>query len=267
MPWARKSLEFYLTKFKKDSRGKRRIFPTHALETYWTDVVNDMPSVAGLHYVLSELLALSPLLTTASDRIEWKQMQAILPDLPKKKDSDGNLVVDNAESYNPQRNNYEAPDLYCVFPFRLYAFNKSNIQEAERAFYKMPNPGRICWYQTGIFSARLGLANEAAKDIAARSTAYLKGFRFKGYMDSPYDWKPDYDGLGNMMNTLQEMLVQCDGDSIYLFPAWPKNWDVNFKVHAFKNTVLEGVFKNGKVQQLKVFPESRRKDIVMMNLK
>ena len=238
--------------------------PTHAVETYWTDVENDMPSVAGLHYVLSELMKLSPELTTQADRNTWKQLQAILPALPKRKDSDGNWIVDNAETYKAERTNYEAPDLYCLFPFRLYGFNKPNKGEVEKAFYKMPNPGRVCWYQTGIFAARLGLAEEAAKDVEARSKAYLKGFRFKGYMDSPHDWKPDYDGVGNMMNTMQEMLMHCDGDRIYMFPAWPKNWDVTFKLHAFKETIGEGVYKDGELKELQVYPESRRKYVQLM---
>lgn len=262
LPWARKALQFYNTRFKKDEQGKLRIFPSHGLETYWTDVVNDMPSIAGLHYVLEELLKLPQRVLIPEDKQHWSNMLSTIPDLPKKKDNLGNVVVDNAASYNPQRTNYEAPDLYCLFPFRIYGIHKPNIKEVERAYFNMPNPGRVCWYQTGIFAARLGLATEAAKDIKARSSAYLKGFRFKGYMDSPHDWKPDYDGVGNMMNTLQEMLVQCDGDKIYMLPAWPKDWDVNFKVHAFKNTVIEGTYKNGKMELLKVMPESRRKDLI-----
>ena len=131
------------------------------------------------------------------------------------------------------------------------------IQQEKKLNYR----GRVCWYQTGIFAACLGLVTEATKDIKARST-YLKGSRFKGYMDSPHDLKPDYDGAGNMMNTLQEMLVQCDGDKIYMLPARPKDWDVNFKVHNFKNTIIEGIYKNGKMELLKVMRESRRKDII-----
>ena len=43
----------------------------------------------------------------------------------------------------------------------------SYMRQARRINY----PGRVCWYQTGIFAARLGLATEAAKDIKARSSA------------------------------------------------------------------------------------------------
>jgi len=39
---------------------------------------------------------------------------------------------------------------------------------------------------------------------------------------------------------------------------------VNFKLHAPKNTVVEGVYRAGKLQQLKVTPESRRKDVCIL---
>lgn len=63
---------------------------------------------------------------------------------------------------------------------------------------------------------------------------------------------------------LQEMLLQTDGERILLFPAWPEEWNVHFKLHAPGKTTVEAVLKDGKVASLKVLPESRRKDVVMM---
>jgi len=59
------------------------------------------------------------------------------------------------------------------------------------------------------------------------------------------------------------MLLQNEGQHIYLLPAWPKTWDVSFKLHAALNTTVECVYVGGKVTSLKVTPESRRKDIVL----
>jgi hypothetical protein len=64
------------------------------------------------------------------------------------------------------------------------------------------------------------------------------------------------------MHALQNMLIQTEGNKILLFPAWPASWNVDFKVHAPKNTTVEGRFRNGKIEELNVFPESRRKDII-----
>ncbi len=60
---------------------------------------------------------------------------------------------------------------------------------------------------------------------------------------------------------LQEMLLQTTGDTIHLFPAWPKAWDVHFKLHAPQNTWVEAELRSGKVTIIRVEPEARRHDI------
>ena len=58
---------------------------------------------------------------------------------------------------------------------------------------------------------------------------------------------------------LQEMLLQVDDKRILLFPAWPKEKDVHFKLHAPYNTTVEAELKDGKLVSLKILPEERRK--------
>lgn len=58
--------------------------------------------------------------------------------------------------------------------------------------------------------------------------------------------------------------MQTVGDTIYLLPAWPKNWDVDFKLHAPKNTTITGTVKQGKLMKLEVFPKMRRTNIKVM---
>jgi hypothetical protein len=87
--------------------------------------------------------------------------------------------------------------------------------------------------------------------------------RYPAFWDAMvFDQRPDMDHGGAAMIQLQEMLMQTIGDRIVLFPAWPPDWDVDFKLRAPKNTVVEGVLKDGKVVSLQVSPESRRKDLV-----
>ena len=89
-------------------------------------------------------------------------------------------------------------------------------------------------------------------------------FRFPGFFGSPHDSCPDYDGPGNMMSVMQEMLLQNgEHGEILLLPAWPKTWGVSFKLHAARNTVVEGGYHDGKLEQLTVTPESRRKDVIL----
>ena len=59
------------------------------------------------------------------------------------------------------------------------------------------------------------------------------------------------------------MLLQPVGEKILLLPAWPKSWDVSFKLRAPRNTIVECTYRRGKVERLVVTPESRRADIVL----
>jgi len=76
---------------------------------------------------------------------------------------------------------------------------------------------------------------------------------------------PDQDHGNNILTTLQCMLLQSIDNKIYLMPAWPKAWNVSFKLHAPERTTIEGEFRDGKITHLKVSPTSRAKDVVKMD--
>jgi hypothetical protein len=63
---------------------------------------------------------------------------------------------------------------------------------------------------------------------------------------------------------LQEMVIQTDGKRILLFPAWPKDKDVHFKLHAPYNTTVEAEWKDGKLQMLNVLPVERKGDVEIL---
>ena len=65
------------------------------------------------------------------------------------------------------------------------------------------------------------------------------------------------------MTALQRMLLQADDGKIHLLPAWPKEWDVKFKLCAPGNTTVAGEVTGGKITSLTVVPESRSKDVVI----
>ena len=65
---------------------------------------------------------------------------------------------------------------------------------------------------------------------------------------------------------LQEMLVAAEPSAkgkIYLLPAWPKAWDVIFKLHTPGDTVIIGEVAGGKLVRLNVTPFEREKDLVL----
>ena len=113
--------------------------------------------------------------------------------------------------------------------------------------------------------AYLGLTDDARKSLVARARNKHAGSRFPAFWGPNYDWIPDQDHGGVLTRALQAMLMQTDPYSrkIFLLPAWPADWDADFKLHAPYQTVLEGRVQDGKVVELTVTPESRRTDLVI----
>ena len=118
------------------------------------------------------------------------------------------------------------------------------------------------WSYDGQCAAILGLTEEARRQILNKAGNSSPSHRFPAMWGPNYDWLPDQDHGSNIMLTLQNMLLFASGDKIELLPAWPKEWNVRFKLHAARQTVVEGKVINGRLTALKVIPASRRKDVV-----
>ena len=59
------------------------------------------------------------------------------------------------------------------------------------------------------------------------------------------------------------MLLQEVGGKIILLPAWPENWNADFKLHAKRQTIVEGLVKDGRIAKLTVTPKERLKDAII----
>ena len=65
-----------------------------------------------------------------------------------------------------------------------------------------------------------------------------------------------------LRQTLHSMLLQhTPKGELLLFPSWPAGWDVSFKLHAPRGTVVQGRCTNGTVEGLLVTPASRLADV------
>jgi hypothetical protein len=261
LPTAREILTFFDQQYGTDENGKLIMHPSQACETWW-DCTNPMPELSGLHAVVERLLSLPETKTSARERTFWLTLRAKLPDIPTR-------IVNGAAMLAPaaqftQKRNVENPELYAVFPFRLVASEKPNRDLGVKAFQSREDRGNFGWRQDDIFAAYLGLADTAREYVLGRAKNKNAGSRFPAFWGPNYDWVPDQDHGSVLLKTLQAMIMQSDGRKIYLFPAWPKEWNVDFKLHAPLNTVVEGTFSNGVAKVLKVTPRSRTKDIVLV---
>ncbi|MBM4089849.1 MAG: LamG domain-containing protein, partial [Planctomycetes bacterium] len=237
LPTAHEILTFFDQHYQVDDQGKLVMHPAQALETWW-DCTNPMPELAGLHAVTSRLLALPATLTTAEQRTFWSRLAEKLPPLPTR-EVDGVRMLAPATRFADKRN-IENPELYAVFPFRLIAVGRPDIELGIEALRHRWDRGHFGWRQDDIFMAYLGLADEARANLVARARQHDVGSRFPAFWGPNYDWVPDQDHGGVLMKALQAMVMQTDGDKVFLLPAWPGDWDVSFKLHAPRKTVVEG---------------------------
>ncbi|OON67521.1 DUF5703 domain-containing protein [Hymenobacter sp. CRA2] len=243
-----------------DGEGHLVLYPGSGAETYKM-AYNSTATISGLRTVLTRLLALPPQMGSAEQRKTWTAMLGRIPNISFR-EIDGHRMLAPAKSWE-RVNNVESPQLYPVFPWGLYGIGRPDLDVAQNTYRYDPDVQKfrthIGWKQHNIFAARLGLTDEAA----ALTVQKLQdsGRRFPAFWGPGYDWAPDHNWGGAGMIGLQEMLLQTDDRKIYLLPAWPRAWDVHFKLHAPYQTTVECTVKDGKITELKVTPESRRADV------
>jgi len=267
VPIADEVVTFYEQHYPKPEPGKSRFTPSMSLET-WHTAEDPLSVVVGLRTVLTRLLELPAPLSTPEQRAKWTRFLAELPETPVTEEN-GKKWILPARTFSKKRN-LENPELYAVFPYRAYGLGKPDLETALETWRRRLVKGTGGWQQDSIQAALLGLTDEAKGYVITNATNPSpvgpkppKPSRFPAFWGPNHDSTPDQDHGSVTLIALQRMLMQCEGDAIRLAPAWPKDWNANFKLHAPKNTTVEGRVENGKVTDLKVTPESRRKDVVI----
>jgi len=261
LPTAHEILTFFDQHYKTDQTGKLVMHPSQAVETWW-DCTNPMPELAGLHAVTDRLLSLPEEVTAAEQRAFWTALKKKLPDLPTR-EVKGTRMLAPAERFADKKNS-ENPELYAVFPFRLIAVGRPDIELGIEALNHRWDKGNFGWRHDDIFMAYLGLADPARTYVTGRAKKKHADSRFPAFWGPNYDWIPDQDHGSILLKSLQAMIMQTDGRKIYLMPAWPKDWNADFKLNAPHRTVVSGTVRNGRLIHLEVVPSHRREDVIVM---
>ena len=232
-----------------DGNGHLILYPASACETYKM-ATNPVNLVAALRTLLK--LTDNDLLLKNIPPLSYRQME-------------GKTLISPAKNWE-RINNTESPQLYPVFPWRIFGVGRDSLDIAINTYQLDPDVQKfrshVGWKQDNIFAACLGLTDEAKR----LNTLKLQDgpYRFPAFWGPGFDWSPDHNWGGSGMIGLQEMLLQTtDEGKIILFPAWPTEWNVRFKLHCAEKTTVEAEMKNGKVNIIQVIPEQRRNDIVI----
>ncbi|MDP9076832.1 MAG: DUF5703 domain-containing protein [Bacteroidota bacterium] len=266
VPVATAGLQFFDQHFKRDDTGKLLLDPDNAIEMFWK-VHNPAPDIAGLHAVLSRMLKLPASLVDEETRAGWQKFYKELPPLPMTDNNGKTVLLPYTGPQIAKSFNSEKPELYAIYPFRLYGLGKPNLDVAINTFNARKQRAKGCWVQDPILAAMIGDANTAKDYVSYALTRKDPNLKFPAFWDKGNDYAPDEDNGGNGENGLQQMLMQVDGKKIMLLPAWPPGWDADFKLNAPYNTTVEGKVEKGKLIDLKVTPASRMADVTELSKK
>ena len=237
---------------KLDGNGKLVLYPGSGGETY-KGAYNATSTIAALRTVTQSLMDYEKENNNYQLSIINYQFLNRLPDITIR---DG--MIAPALHYERVQNT-ETMQLYPVFPWRMYGVGRPGLDIARNTYSNdslaVKFRSHVGWKQDAIWAACLGLTDEAARLIQLK----LKDgpHRFPAFWGPGFDWAPDHNWGGSGMIAMQEMLLQEVGDTLYLFPAWPRQWDVRFKLHASGNTTVEAELRDGKVVGVKVTPERK----------
>ena len=219
--------------------GKLMLYPSSGCETY------------KMAYNPSSVIA--ALKTVAEQWIEYKgdslnNFLSRIPPIPLRT-IEGDTCIAPAIVW-ARIQNIETPQLYPVFPWRVYGMGRDNLHIARNTYLKDPHAVEMHstkgWKQDNIWAACLGLTDEAFK---LNQEKLADGpYRFPAFWDPGYDWAPDCNKGGASMIGLQEMLLQEKPDGgLLLFPAWPKNINAKFRLKATGGRTVEAEIKNGTI--------------------
>ncbi|MHC4119006.1 MAG: DUF5703 domain-containing protein [Planctomycetota bacterium] len=261
VPFAREVLLFFDRHYPRDAEGKIRLDPAMVLETWWI-AVNPAPDVAGLQFCLDGLLAIGA--GTAEDQANWRRFRSEIPPVFLH-EIDGRKAIAPASEWK-MRKNSENGELYPVFPFRCFGLGlgTKDIVEWTMKHRTLKNAfGYRCWTQDQIHWAYAGNAAEAKDGLVHRFRSASTECRFPMYGRTGPDSCPDFDHFGSGCTALQRMLVQEADGKILLLPAWPADWDVDFKLHLERNTAIRGKVVDGKLTDWSVEPANRKRDVVV----
>ena len=243
-----------------DGNGKLVLYPGSGGETF-KGAYNSTSTIAALRTVTQALIDYENGMgrdnQTSMDYL--KGLLTRIPDITIR-----NGMIQPALHWERVQN-VETTQLYPVFPWRMYGVGRPDIDVARNTFLNdtlaLKFRSHVGWKQDVIWAACLGLTDDAEALITQKMAD--GPYRFPAFWGPGYDWSPDHNWGGSGMIGIQEMLLQEVGSKLYLFPAWPKKWNVRFKFCASRGTTVEAEMKDGQVINVKVMPKERQQDIVL----
>ena len=242
LAFSREVVLFFLNHFEKLD-GRLMMVPVSSMET-WQHCLNDLPDISGLSVLCeaieacggadNELLALCA------------ELKQALPSLPMEIVKGKPVLAPCETKIDPLTRNVENPELYAVFPFGQFGLGKPDLDLAQNTYFarRFRHPGG--WSQDPVQSALLGLTDEAKGHVVRESRMVDRRCIFPAFWGPNFDETPDQDHGSNILLGVAAMLIQ-PGPTDLLLPAWPRDWDVQFRLPAGANRFVRCVYQGGEI--------------------
>lgn len=236
------------------AEGKLVLYPSAGCETYKM-AYNPSSVIAALKAVTSALQQHGGLAKWGLDTA----LVSRIPDIPLR-EINGETCIAPAEAWM-RKQNEESPQLYPVFPWRIYCLGRPNLAIARNTYYNDPYVQKMRsskgWKQDNIWAPLVGALHDAKRLCIEK---FHDGpYRFPAFWEPGFDWAPDHNRGGSAMIGLQEMLLQEDPDGEpMLFPCWPREWDATFRLRATGGRQIDATISDGKITATKTIWAGKR---------
>ena len=220
---------------------KLLLTPISSLET-WQYCVNDTPDIAGIMALIAAIQACG----AANEELLYlcKEMSLLLPQLPMDVVDGKNVIAPCEQKIDKKTRNEENPELYTIFPYYLYGIGKPDLQLAIDTYHARIFHSCKGWSQDPVQAALLGLTEEAVQQLKKSIPMVDERCIFPAFWGPNYDETPDQDHGNNILLCVAAMLYQ-EGR---ILPAWPKDWDVMFRLPDGKGDFITISYRNGELK-------------------
>ncbi len=278
-PLLRGVAEFYCSICRRGEDGCWHIHGTNAHEDFWgvSDSIMDLAAIRGA--VPLAICAAERLKIDAALCVKWREFLRELAsypmgDDPRARALTGGVLADDAWAAGylgavDGSKNPEDVQLAPIFPFEdwtLETKDPSLDAVARRTLELAPRHRRVLSGEelnTAIRSPIAVVRAGAAEDLPAMLEYYRAAFKpqTNGFSFFEGATAHSIEHLGLLTMMVQEALLQSvaprpgEPETIRVFPAWPRTWDVSFRLLARGGFVVAATMRDGCVAEVEI--ESR----------
>ena len=271
-PMVKGIAEFYrnFPNLQKAADGKYHIYHVNDNEPIW-DGHNTVEEISSMMGILPVAIKASEILNVDADlRPLWKELLQNLSPLPMSNEFPElkGKPVTFVKSLLPVQEGGEASALPDLNTMPIWCFDLATLESKEKEMMKIANNTFDCYFPNGIndktiagtltmlpiVGAMLG-RSDAVKYLIPNQMKALTKPVFENRMDCMEGVQAmTAERLGRSSEALQNALCQSipskpgEPTIIRVFPAWPKEWDVQFKLLCRGNFLVSSSSQNGEIQ-------------------